>query len=726
MIVPIHAMRLLITVSIFSTWIINALNNYKIISLPTDLNIDKSNILIAGYDNSADFSHQFHIAFSSIISRSCIFSGQPFHCAVSKFNQDTLIPQTNNSRVPYCDGCPPFTTLEFNHCKVSPNVVDVGSLVDYPRRHCGQNPIRIHECFDDVYYLQNSRVFISRNSKNDTFGAVENTVALLAQMISNPQNSIKMVTDEKDEPGACLRHVYNAPWMKPGKAIQLSWQIFNQSEYFNQEIGFQNQGWIYIPQRCKKESGDQICKLIIRPDKCSPPNNQFTPDINEFANYAETNAMILLHPCLGGKVNIKKYPNSYDIQNGKLDVYGQLTNDYVQQSAPHMDTIGKMIRRLLNIVPSINKISKTETINKIIIKDVNIINKELNIIKLPTLPTLNIDRKYIMTAGCSNTADFGHQFHVAFSSFVTGSCVFSGMPFHCAVTRFQNDFMIPKTASTAAGIHCDGCDSNNTLIYDHCKNHPHWVDINTITHFAETANNIDDPKIYLANARVFSFGPTHDRCYQPPSMENIANFYLKYAINTSQIKLVTDQPFPHSLPTNSTPYFNDIGNITGAGYDGPGECLKHVFGNGHRLWAASNVDPSWWKRMNVSEYVTDKGIGMHSSAWLFLPPQCQTNNTICKLLILPGGCNAEIDPAPPMSGSDNDFAKYATENDIVILKPCQGAPINQTRFPQNHENLRGLCDVYGQLNVDYATQTGDQMAPIGRMMKKLIGASNDL
>eukprot|EP01083_Nonionella_stella_P203393 742169_1 len=111
-------------------------------------------------------------------------------------------------------------------------------------------------------------------------------------MISNPQNSIQMVTDEKDEPGACLRHVYNAPWMKPGKALQLSWQIFNQSEYFNQEIGFQNQGWIYIPQRCKKESGDQICKLIIRPDKCSPPNNQFTPDINEFANYAEINAMI--------------------------------------------------------------------------------------------------------------------------------------------------------------------------------------------------------------------------------------------------------------------------------------------------------------------------------------------------------------------------------------------------------------------------------------------------
>ena len=38
---------------------------------------------------------------------------------------------------------------------------------------------------------------------------------------------------------------------------------------------------------------------------------------------------------------------------------------------------------------------------------------------------------------------------------------------------------------------------------------------------------IDDPRIHLVNARTFSFGPTHDRCYQPPSMQNIANFKLK-------------------------------------------------------------------------------------------------------------------------------------------------------------------------------------------------------
>lgn len=296
------------------------------------------------------------------------------------------------------------------------------------------------------------------------------------------------------------------------------------------------------------------------------------------------------------------------------------------------------------------------------------------------------------------------------------------MPYHCAVTVFPNDYMVPKVDSTAAGIHCPNCTQDGTLIYDHCKNHPKWVDLDMLWSYAETADNVDDPKVHLADARVFAFGPTHDRCYQPPAMENVANFHLRYAKNKEQVKLIEDQPFPHTLPTNGTPYFNNASNTTGAGYDGPGECLKHVFGKGERLWCADSVDKSWWKRINVSEFVTDLGIGMKIGAWLFVPPQCKnmTSPNKCKLLIRPGGCDALVDPDPP-GGSDDDFAKYGAVNGIVILKPCQGGPIDSKRFPLNHENLRGMVDVYGQLSADYATQKGDQMEPIGNMVKRLLG-----
>ena len=46
----------------------------------------------------------------------------------------------------------------------------------------------------------------------------------------------------------------------------------------------------------------------------------------------------------------------------------------------------------------------------------------------------------------------------------------------------------------------------------------------------------------------------------------------------------------------------------------------------------------------------------------------------------------------------------------------------QSFLSNNHvQNLRGMIDVYGQLSADYATQEGDQMAPIGRMLRRLLG-----
>lgn len=78
----------------------------------------------------------------------------------------------------------------------------------------------------------------------------------------------------------------------------------------------------------------------------------------------------------------------------------------------------------------------------------------------------------------------------------------------------------------------------------------------------------------------------------------------------------------------------------------------------------------------------------------------------------------------PFSGTDgdsDDFARYAVANRIVILKPCTGGHIDTSRFPHNHENLRGMMDVYGQLTPEYATQLGGQMRPIGLMVKRLLG-----
>jgi len=140
--------------------------------------------------------------------------------------------------------------------------------------------------------------------------------------------------------------------------------------------------------------------------------------------------------------------------------------------------------------------------------------------------------------------------------------------------------------------------------------------------------------------------------------------------------------------------------------------------------AVPSLDDNYWKRINAREFATDpffRSQGNMESAWLFVPPQCE--KATCALMILPSGCFGWLG-SPPGAGSDEDaFARYGFVNDIVILQPCAGSNpfIDKKRFPDNHENVRGMVDVYGQLSAEYATQKGGQMAPIGGMLKRLLG-----
>ena len=152
--------------------------------------------------------------------------------------------------------------------------------------------------------------------------------------------------------------------------------------------------------------------------------------------YAEANGIVVLHPCTGGALNTTKYPNAPDVAQGKLDVYGQLDANYVQQSAPHMKAIGAMVRR---VIPTGGEHSSTTpptaapTMAPTASATATLrVSNEMDPAQLHDaaataaaaaasafegvvstesvrMPTLNIDRANILTAGCSNTADFSTQ-----------------------------------------------------------------------------------------------------------------------------------------------------------------------------------------------------------------------------------------------------------------------------------------------------------------------------
>ena len=93
-----------------------------------------------------------------------------------------------------------------------------------------------------------------------------------------------------------------------------------------------------------------------------------------------------------------------------------------------------------------------------------------------------------------------------------------------------------------------------------------------------------------------------------------------------------------------------------------------VFGHGERLYATIQNVQHFWLRINVGEFVLkkDRQQGMTDSAWLFVPPRC--NNGTCKVIILPGGCNAFLG-LPPRGGSDDAFA-HACRSTLCTRYRC--------------------------------------------------------
>ena len=88
------------------------------------------------FGHPADFAQQLHIAHTSLFSGPCLFAVQRYHCAATSFSQGPVKAWSPCTRSLHCDGCTPV--MSFDHCKRTADVVDVGSLVDYPRHHCGQ------------------------------------------------------------------------------------------------------------------------------------------------------------------------------------------------------------------------------------------------------------------------------------------------------------------------------------------------------------------------------------------------------------------------------------------------------------------------------------------------------------------------------------------------------------------------------------------------------------
>ena len=197
---------------------------------------------------------------------------------------------------------------------------------------------------------------------------------------------------------------------------------------------------------------------------------------------------------------------------------------------------------------------------------------------------LRIDPSNVTISGISSGADFAVQFHVAFSATIKGVGIFAGQPYHCAVTRFEDDPLVPPDPRNP--VPCDSCPPHKTLQYDHCKHHSERIQqtrLQNYTRQAAARGLIDDPR-NLSNHRIYLYRGTKDTCYEAGSEGEVVEFY--HAFNSGhdgQFALEATIPSLHAQPTIHKgspcggPYDGPYSYLANCGYDGAGAALQHLY-----------------------------------------------------------------------------------------------------------------------------------------------------
>lgn len=368
------------------------------------LNISSYGISISGLSSGADFAAQFSVAFSRTIMGVGVFAGEPWHCSATMFPNETLVPfsatacgsdtypgtvlppsalfSSHSEIIPrqrictvcpcfagQCDNCPPGRTVQCDHCKAQPEVVDVKLLASAAQRMARAGLI------DDPKYLSRMRAYTYCGTEDQShYGATVRARDFYAlfkasvlfnfsipsghcwpvdsgtpvpcgggKILPGIMSAFPLQNCGYDGPGELLNHIYGqlkAPVaMKDANLRLFDQKPFNGNDTF--DVGLGDAGLIYVPQAC---ADGRLCTLHVSMHGCENPFVLEYPEAKQlsFNRWAEANDMVVLWP------HNVKHGNQSSEHHACWDGYAQ-TPHYDTQRGPQMVAIASMIEAIAGI-----------------------------------------------------------------------------------------------------------------------------------------------------------------------------------------------------------------------------------------------------------------------------------------------------------------------------------------------------------------------------------------
>ncbi|CAG0878894.1 unnamed protein product [Cyprideis torosa] len=316
-----------------------------------------------------------------------------------------------------------------------------------------------------------------------------------------------------------------------------------------------------------------------------------------------------------------------------------------------------------------------------------------------SLGTYNVDPGSITVSGLSSGGAMSTQFHVAHSQLISGVAIFAApAPYRCAL------------GSLTLGLTC--------------MSSPLLTNVDRLIQDARDYANAGriDPIANMQDDKVFLFQGTNDGTVRPGNGPLNEEFYRAFT-NPENIKTVFNVEAGHGFPTdiegNSPCHLTEEPNyINDCDYNAVGDMFEHFYG-------PAAPESSGGARASGTLYEFDQGefflisppalSSMDSIGLVYVPAACELGDA-CKLHVAFHGCNQGRQEVGNVFHSLTNFEMEADRHNVIVLYPQVIASLLTPVNPQ------GCWDWWGYNLGAYATQEGNQIIAVKRMIDKIIGA----
>jgi hypothetical protein len=335
--------------------------------------LDRTAITVSGLSSGGFFAHQFHVAYSKLVTGAGIIAGGPFRCVETIANPYYRFWSVPLDRVSAATvACTHYFGDRYWGLRPSPpKAEDALKLV----RQAHQQGL-----VDDPANLTRSRVWLFHGKDDglvpqatmDTLKQLYAALGLHEPQLASDANSsgqvanhgipvTKFIGESKFPVRACgqheppyviecgyeaagllLRHLYPDTFKDASDDAHRDGILlaFDQGEFFDRQdpsISLHGIGYVYVPQSCVEGE----CRLHVAFHGCKQTLDSIHDDFIRDAGYnrwAATNNIVVLYP---------QIMTSTNNPNGCWDWWGYAGEDYYGQQGKQMSAVRSMVDRLL-------------------------------------------------------------------------------------------------------------------------------------------------------------------------------------------------------------------------------------------------------------------------------------------------------------------------------------------------------------------------------------------